>query len=98
MKKRLVLALIWPLLVLACGYVLLRYWLALAQNEQKAFDIAYALDEAANVGLNGAVNTTISARAGRASIRGRKWGCWLCDVLDWLQPGHCANAMKDRAP
>lgn len=93
--KALWLALLWPLLVLACAYALLRYWWAVVQNPAKALDIAYLIDEAANVALNGQVNTSISARAGRAMYRGRVWGCALCWVLDRIQTDHCARAVAD---
>lgn len=24
----------------------------------------------------------------------RKWGCWLCKVLDWMDEDHCNEAVK----
>lgn len=91
--NRIVLVLLWPLLVLACLYALLRYWWAVVQNPRKALRIAYMFDEAANVAVNGYVNTTISARAGRARLRGRAWGCVLCGLLDRVSPAHCDRAV-----
>lgn len=35
---------------------------------------------------------TISARAWKARNRGKRWGCLLCQLLDWLDPNHCQMA------
>lgn len=41
---------------------------------------------------------TISARAGKAARRGRRWGCWLCDFLNIINYDHCEKAIaNDRA-
>lgn len=96
-RKNLIVAALWPPLVLACAYVLLRYWWAVFQNPGKALDMAYMLDESANVGMNGKVNTSISARAGRARSRGRWWGCALCRILDAVQANHCARAVRSES-
>lgn len=37
---------------------------------------------------------TISSQAGRARDRGRWWGRMLCRGLDWLDPCHCADAVR----
>lgn len=95
--RGLLLAMLWPLLVPACVYSLLRYWWAVVQNPTKALDIAEAIDVAANVSLNGQPATTISGRAGRARARGRRWGCLLCWVLDRTDAGHCKTAMYEEA-
>lgn len=89
------LLLLYPLLVLGLAYVALRYLFAVAMAPAKALRIAYMIDEAANVALNGHVNTTISARAARARWRGQRWGCVLCKALDAILPGHCARALDD---
>ena len=89
------LLLLYPLLVVGLAYVALRYLFAVATAPAKALRIAYMIDEAANVALNGQVNTTISARAARAWIRGNRWGCVLCTVLDAISPGHCLQALID---
>jgi hypothetical protein len=43
--------------------------------------------------LFGASNETISERSAKARNAGRKWGCVLCGLLDWVNPGHCDNAL-----
>lgn len=90
--KRLALVLIVPLLVLGAAFLALRYVTCVVVNADKAWNIAHMLDEAINVGANGQVNTTISARAGRAKAAGRTWGCVLCWALDKIKPGHCERA------
>lgn len=54
-----------------------------------AFD--QLVQAAANKGIPG---ETISARAGKAAARGRPWGCVLCRLLDWIEPGHCQGAIQ----
>ena len=51
------------------------------------------LDEAGNTLAGGSPNETISERAAKARNAGRKWGCVLCRVLNWINPGHCDNAL-----
>lgn len=93
--NRLALVLLYPLLLLALAFTALRYAWAVATSPAKATAIAYMIDETANVGLNGKVDTTISGRVARARARGRRWGCVLCWMLDRLEPGHCARMIDD---
>lgn len=51
-------------------------------------------DVALNVLLRGRVET-VSARASRARDKGTPWGCWLCRLLDKVDPGHCDQAAAD---
>jgi hypothetical protein len=64
-------------------------------NKVSRYFLNYAvlLDEAANTVLGGSPNETISERAAKARNAGRKWGCVLCKVLNWINPGHCDNAL-----
>ena len=94
MKTRLALLALFPLLLL--GLVVItpwRYLWSIFSNPDKAWNIAKMIDETGNVDANGKVNTTISARAARAQIAGRPWGCVLCKVLDWIQKDHCKNSL-----
>lgn len=61
----------------------------------KAWAIAVAVDGAGNVAGNGRLGQTISARAASARQEGRRWGCFLCKLLDLVDPGHCARAASD---
>ncbi len=56
-------------------------------------DVLIGLDQWANAVLGGAPDETISARAGRARVAGQLWGRALCAFLDWLDPGHCEDAV-----
>lgn len=56
-------------------------------------NFAILLDEAANTILGGSPNETISERAAKARNAGRKWGCALCQLLGWINPGHCDRAL-----
>lgn len=61
----------------------------------KAWTIAIAIDDAANVAGNGRLGQTISARAAKAQQEGRIWGCVLCGLLERINRGHCAKALVD---
>ena len=51
------------------------------------------LDQAGNTLAGGSPNETISERAAKARNEGKEWGCLLCRVLNWINPGHCDNAL-----
>lgn len=61
-------------------------------GSDRAWPVAVANDQALNaalVGRSGSEDETISSRAGKAAQSGRRWGCILCRMLDWFDPGHC---------
>lgn len=60
---------------------------ALAHRRAERTMMAY--DQALNALTGGHEDETVSSRAARARDRGRRWGCVLCGVLDWLDPDHC---------
>ena len=91
---RLALLALWPLLLLGMAYTVLRYPFAALLSPNKALRMATAIDEAANVAINGYGDTTISARAARARNAGRRWGCVLCRLLDMLDKGHCDRMLE----
>lgn len=51
------------------------------------------LDQAGNTLTGGSPNETISERAAKARNEGKEWGCVLCKALNWINPGHCDNAL-----
>lgn len=51
------------------------------------------LDEAGNTLAGGSPNETISERAAKARAAGRRWGCVLCRLLGWINPGHCDRTL-----
>ena len=66
-------------------------------GSDRAWPVAVANDQALNaalVGLAGSEDETISSRAGKAAQSGRRWGCILCRVLDWFDPGHCTRNIE----
>ena len=66
-------------------------------GSDRAWPVAVANDQALNaalVGRSGSEDETISSRAGKAAQSGRRWGCILCRMLDWFDPGHCARNIE----
>ena len=56
--------------------------------------VAVAIDQLFNTLLNGDEDETISSRAAKARMKGKRWGCVLCRFLDWLDPNHCTNSIE----
>ena len=52
-------------------------------------------DEVGNTLTGGSPNETISSRAGKAQLAGKRWGCILCGLLDKIQKDHCKIAMSE---
>ena len=86
------------LLLLLIGYIaftvpcMVRYVWAALTTPTRALSIAVAYDRFLNAEANGNNKETISSRAYRAMTEGRRWGCWLCRVLDDIQPKHCEDS------
>lgn len=93
--KRIALVALFPILFIGLIFVGFRYLASIITNTDKAINIAKMIDEAANVGANGRVDETISARAAKAQIAGRRWGCLLCRLLDAIQKDHCKKALAN---
>lgn len=75
------------------GFVaLVRMLYCVCTNPHKAWMIAIAFDRLMNAAANGDPDETISSRADRAQKEGRTWGCVLCRILDWIDPGHCEDS------
>ncbi|MDR2882091.1 MAG: hypothetical protein LBV29_09390 [Azoarcus sp.] len=75
---------------------LIAFGAALA-GSNRAAPVTVANDQALNAALRGrqgSEDETISSRAGKAARRGRWWGCVLCGVLDWFDPGHCERNIE----
>ncbi len=51
--------------------------------------VLLALDQFINAVLGGYPTETISYRAAFAAQRGKRWGCVVCRVLEWVIPNHC---------
>lgn len=74
-----------------------------SRNQFKLAHIRYiqnlliGIDEFFNTLTGGAPSDTISGRAARADRDNRWWGRTLCKFLNWLQPGHCQQALENDA-
>lgn len=84
------------LLVCALAAVLALGWMfcAVLANSARGHRLAVSFDQLANTAFGGDEDETISSRAGKARLKGRRWGCVLCRVLDWFDPDHCANNIE----
>lgn len=56
--------------------------------------LAVAVDQFANVLALGLPDETISSRAYKASLKGKRWGCILCALLNKLDKNHCAKSVE----
>lgn len=56
--------------------------------------IAIAFDQLLNTLLGGSEDETLSSRAAKARINGKKWGCVLCKVLDSIDKNHCDKSIE----
>ena len=75
--------------VLSSGWMIF----ALFGDSPRWWKIALAKDQSANAALGGSEDETVSSRAYKASLRGDKWGCILCKLLDYVQKDHCKNSV-----
>jgi hypothetical protein len=51
-------------------------------------------DEGLNTLTGGDPGETVSSRAAKAQVEGKRWGCVLCKFLDWLQKDHCKTSLN----
>jgi hypothetical protein len=59
---------------------------------RRALSLAEAFDQIANAAVGGDPDMTLSAHAGREVQTGKRWACWICRLLDQLDPDHCAKS------
>lgn len=91
--KRVGLVLLFPFVAVAALLTVLRFAMVLWANPAKAWSIAKMQDVALNVAANGQPYTTISSRAARAQLRGARWGCVLCKLLNAIDKNHCKDSL-----
>lgn len=85
------------LCAVAAVLVLLRAGWAAVSNQDRAWGIVKMFDRLANVAANDDSGDYISTRAYIARQTGKRWGRWLADALDAIEPGHClASYESDR--
>ena len=92
LRQRVVLLAIYLICLFASFYAACRMLYLIGRNPSKAWVLAIAHDQLGNAALNGDPDETVSSRANRARSEGRRWGCVLCRILDWLQPDHCRDS------
>lgn len=60
--------------------------------KQRLLDFLYNEDRALASLAGAPAQETISSEAGRLDHQ-EYWATVLCDVLNWIQPGHCQHAV-----
>lgn len=83
---------IWLLCMLASFVAGIRMMFAIVVSPRRAWRLAVAHDQLANAAANGSEDETISSRANRARLQGKRWGCVLCKLLDKFDKGHCEKS------
>lgn len=63
-------------------------------GSRRAWTLAVAHDQLANVAFGGHEDETLSSRAGKAARDGKPWACVLCRLLDRLDPNHCEKSIE----
>lgn len=92
MRGRLASILLFAACVLGLFVIVPLHLMWAVAKPERAQGIAAQIDRAANGALRGNPRETISSRANRAKVQGRRWGCLLCWVLDWFKEGHCEDS------
>lgn len=59
------------------------------------WNILISIDQLLNTIAKGHPDETISSRAAKARIRGHRWGCILCAILDFLDENHCNGHIEN---
>jgi hypothetical protein len=61
-------------------------------NTAQAWEIIKAYDRLGNAAGNGNSHETISSRAERGTLEGKRGWCLLCRLLDRIKPNHCRDS------
>jgi hypothetical protein len=61
--------------------------------KQYLLNWALLLDEFGNTLTGGDPGETISSRAGKGELEGKRWACILCRFLDLFQKDHCLKSI-----
>ncbi|MBR1173910.1 hypothetical protein JQ617_08090 [Bradyrhizobium sp. KB893862 SZCCT0404] len=60
------------------------------------YGVLIGLDQLGNALFGGYPDETISFRSANARDDGKRWGCVLCKVLDWIDPNHCDRSQRTK--
>lgn len=93
-RSRLVLLALYPLFAVIALIALVRTAFAILASPQRGWKLATAFDQLLNTAGNGDPDETVSSRAAKARMAGRRWGCVLCRVLDSLDTDHCLRFLE----
>jgi hypothetical protein len=58
------------------------------------FNFTMALDCFLNAVFGGLYNEQISLRVANAEKRGKKWACYFCKFLHWIDRNHCDRTLR----
>jgi hypothetical protein len=58
------------------------------------WNVLIALDQLVNAFALGDPDETVSSRAAKAMQEGKRWGCVLCRLLDFIQTNHCLRSLE----
>jgi hypothetical protein len=96
LTKRLALAALFPLLLLAVAWWAIKYVWAAIFSPNSAWTLAVSADQLANAAFNGNPDETISSRAFRHSQNNEDrelWAVWLCRLLNKVEKDHCKKSL-----
>ncbi len=93
-RTRMPLLIVALLCIVSVVYALMRMAWAIVFAPERAWKLSVGFDQLANAAGNGDPDGTISSRACKAKLAGRRWGCMLCKLLDKLDPGHCDRSIE----
>lgn len=82
---------IWFICLLCCMISILWMFVAIFAGSPRYWPIALGFDRTGNATSGGKDNEYLSARANRARLEGRRWGCVLCRLIAVAKPGHCES-------
>lgn len=63
-------------------------------GHERAWKAYVGEDQQWNAMTGGDEDETVSSRAARARLAGKRWGCVLCAMLDKLHENHCKLALE----
>lgn len=56
--------------------------------------VLVSIDQLVNTIFGGFPDESISSRAAKAQLKGKKWGCVLCKILDKIDKDHCIKNIE----
>lgn len=85
---------LYPVILLGLMIAAVAYGLLIVMFPYNAHRVLVSVDQLLNTVALGDEDETISSRAAKASKEERAWGCVLCKVLDFFDPGHCDDNIE----